>query len=214
MNGNGNRVLQIIFFTNRSSCGVEILRQLKKNNIIIRAIFIESPKPRGYLLKINKSIKQSGFIETIKEIFNQLKIILIPAKENNWFSKDFYRSYSNETYIVDDFNGEQCASLLRQLNPDVIVLGGSRIIRKNIISIPKIGILNAHPGLLPKYRGVDVIPWAVYNGDEVGVTVHFIDEGVDTGRIIMQEVIKLDEKETISTLRNKSEIISLIPENL
>lgn len=52
-----------------------------------------------------------------------------------------------------------------EIKPDIIVLGGSSIIRENIIKIPKIGILNAHPGLLPKYREVDVIQWAIYNVD-------------------------------------------------
>lgn len=66
-------------------------------------------------------------------------------------------------------------------------------------------MLNAHPGLLPKYRGVDVIPWAILNDDEVGVTVHFVDRGVDTGQICVREVLAIQHNDSIVSLRNRAE---------
>jgi len=87
-------------------------------------------------------------------------------------------------------------------------LGGARIIKENIISIPKIGILNAHPGLLPKYRGVDVILWSIYNGDDIGVTIHFIDKGVDTGTICRKKIIEIEKNDSIKTIREKAINIS------
>jgi methionyl-tRNA formyltransferase len=199
--------LQIVFFTNKNSNGAELLRSLKKNNIPIRAIFIESSSLKENKDKLVRLLIKSGLKEALKTIFERLKIMFIFSKQDNWLSNGFYWNYSNDIYIVDDFNGERCVSLLKNINPDIIILGGSRIIRNNIISIPQIGIINAHPGILPKYRGVDVIRWAVYNRDNVGVTVHFIDSGVDTGRIIMQKVIPLELNDTITSLIRKAEVI-------
>ena len=94
--------------------------------------------------------------------------------------------------------------MLRCLEPDLIVLGGSRILRENILKIPTYGVVNVHPGILPKYRGVDVIRWAIYNKDKVGVTVHFVDSGVDTGRIIKSEIIDVQIGETIEDIKIKA----------
>jgi len=93
-------------------------------------------------------------------------------------------------YEVDNLNGEKNLELLRKLNPDLILLGGSsRIIKPEIIKTAKTGILNSHPGLLPHYRGRDIVGWAIYNNDPIGATCHFIDEGVDMGPILMQEKV-------------------------
>jgi len=181
---------------------------MKSNSVLIEAIFIENPSPQEYVKKVKRALKQMRLIETAKSIFKKLIKILAPRTKEEWFSNDFYYSYSNKVYIVDNFNGKQCEQLLVEIEPDIIVLGGSRIIRKNIIKIPKIGILNVHPGLLPKYRGVDVIPWPIYNEDDIGVTVHFVDKGVDTGGIVMQKVINVEEDDTIDSLRKNAQIVT------
>jgi methionyl-tRNA formyltransferase len=199
---------RVVFFTNKSSHGAELLRELKKNNVPIRAIFVESSNTKGNVKKVLRLLVQSGFKETFKAIFERVKTVLAFSSGDNWLSNDFYRSFSDEIHIVNDLNGKHCALLLKNLNPDIVILGGSRIIRENIIRIPQIGILNAHPGLLPKYRGVDVIRWAIYNRDDVGITIHFIDAGVDTGRILMRKVITLDANDTINSISRKAELLS------
>ena len=77
-----------------------------------------------------------------------------------------------------------------------------------MIQAAKVAVLNAHPGLLPKYRGVDVIAWALLNGDPVGVTVHRVDAGIDTGDIILQDSVSLENGDTMASLRRKVEILA------
>jgi len=207
-NGNAkeHNNMKIVFFTNKCSHGAELLRQMKNNNILIEAIFIENPKPQGYIKKVKKTLKRLGLIETIKIMLKSLIKMLAPGAKDEWLTNNFYYSYSDKVHIVENFNGKECEQFLKEIKPDLIVLGGSRILRKNIISIPEIGILNSHPGLLPKYRGIDVLQWAIYNGDDIGISVHFVDEGVDTGKIVMRKVINLEENDTLDSLSKKAEI--------
>ena len=216
-------MMKIVFFTNKCARGAHILREMKSRDISIEAIFMDIQRPTSLKAKFKK-LKRLGPIGTSRIIFKRVRKILAPMElkmtsrrvqrklapgtAEEWFSDGFYQSYSDKVYIVDDFNGQQCEQLLKEIEPDIIVLGGSRIIRKNIINIPKIGILNAHPGLLPKYRGVDVIPWAIYHGDAVGVTVHFVDEGIDTGGIVVQRVIDVSESDTIDSLGEKADMLA------
>ena len=102
---------------------------------------------------------------------------------------------------VSDFNSISSQRLLRQMAPDLIILGpAAQIIKGGILRIPRIGTLNAHQGLLPKYRGMDVLEYSILNGDEPGVTVHFVDEGVDTGDIILRRHLPVPRGVTLEDL--------------
>lgn len=81
----------------------------------------------------------------------------------------------------------------------------NQIFRKNIISQTPMGIINCHAGKLPFYRGRNVLNWALINGEkDFGVTVHFVDDGIDTGDIIIQETYKITDTDDYSTLLSRS----------
>ncbi len=94
---------------------------------------------------------------------------------------------------------------LKEINPDVICVAAyGKILRPAVLDLPKFGCINVHASLLPKYRGASPIQWAVINGDDVsGVTIMHMAEGLDTGDMIIQREVKLDEKETAETLHDK-----------
>ncbi len=75
--------------------------------------------------------------------------------------------------------------------PDLVVsVDYDRILRRSLLEVPRLGAINAHPGMLPRYRGVSVVTWALQNGEpEIGVTVHYLDEHIDAGDIILQRRI-------------------------
>jgi methionyl-tRNA formyltransferase len=198
--------MRIVFLTNKSKRGYEILKQLKENNILLDAIFIDigGQQIKKNLRKLKAKRRRFGFVGVFTLVRKRLRKNLESRSEKVWKKNETYFPFAEAVHIVDSFNGKQCESLLKEISPDIIVLGGSRIIRKHIIDIPKIGILNAHPGLLPKYRGVDVIPWAIYHGDPVGVTIHFINEGIDTGGIIVQKTIPLAYGDSLGKLMAKA----------
>lgn len=99
----------------------------------------------------------------------------------------------------------QWEEVLKELAPDVIVVVAfGQLIPKNILNLPKYGCINVHASLLPKYRGAAPIQWAVINGEkESGVTTMRMDEGLDTGDMIMKETVTLDENETGGSLFDK-----------
>lgn len=91
---------------------------------------------------------------------------------------------------------------IKKLNPDIIcVVAYGKILPKSLLDIPKFGCINLHPSLLPKYRGPAPIQWAILNGDDTtGVSIMYLDEGMDTGDIILQVETKIDSKETTGEL--------------
>ena len=89
-------------------------------------------------------------------------------------------------HSVDNHNSPGCRDRLRTLGPDLVVLGGTRILRLPILEIAPRGTINAHPGLLPWLRGSSSVGWALYKDLPVGSTVHYVDAGIDTGPILLQ----------------------------
>lgn len=99
----------------------------------------------------------------------------------------------------------ECIEELRKYNADVmVVVAFGQILPKEILEMTPYGCINVHASLLPKYRGAAPIQWAVINGEEVsGVTTMQMDEGLDTGDMIMKTEIVLDAKETGGSLFDK-----------
>ena len=105
---------------------------------------------------------------------------------------------------VEDLKSQTFAEQLRALEPDLFVVVAFRILPKTILEIPKIGAINLHASLLPKYRGAAPIHWAVINGEEeTGCTIFFLDEKVDTGNIILQKRTSIGENETTGELYDR-----------
>lgn len=94
---------------------------------------------------------------------------------------------------------------LRKLNPDVIVVAAyGQILPKEVLALPKYGCINIHASLLPAYRGAAPINWAVIRGDkETGITIMQMDEGMDTGAVLMQESHPIGPGDTSGTLTEK-----------
>jgi len=99
---------------------------------------------------------------------------------------------------------------LKEINPDIItVMAYGRIIKEDILNLPKYGCINAHASLLPKYRGASPIQWAVIDGEkESGITIMKMSKGLDCGDIIMTEKIVLDPEETAESLAEKMSVIA------
>lgn len=99
-------------------------------------------------------------------------------------------------------NNEEFINEIKELNPDVIcVVAYGKILPKEILEIPKLGCINVHASLLPKYRGAAPIQWAVLNGDKTtGITTMYMDEGMDTGDMILKEEVTIGEDETTGEL--------------
>ncbi|HPS83813.1 MAG TPA: methionyl-tRNA formyltransferase [Bacteroidales bacterium] len=95
-------------------------------------------------------------------------------------------------------------NILKEINPDVIVVIAFRMLPESVWRIPSKGTINLHASLLPQYRGAAPINWALINGEtRTGLTTFFINESIDTGDIIMQEATEIAEEDNFETLHDR-----------
>ncbi len=127
--------------------------------------------------------------------------------------KDLTKAYQIPYFKVPDFNQAGCVRFIQNLSPQVILFTGGGLIRKELLEVPETGVLNCHSGILPFYRGMDVVEWTAAEKNIVsmgfGATLHFMDSGVDTGPILLTEKIELHSQDTFLTIREKLEVLML-----
>jgi len=131
-----------------------------------------------------------------------------PAGRGRKLSSSEVKKYaeSKDLPLLQPANLKDAAflNILLGIKPDVIVVIAFRMLPKSVWSIASKGTLNLHASLLPQYRGAAPINWALINGEsESGLTTFFINESIDTGDIIMQEKLKIDESENFGSLHDR-----------
>lgn len=116
--------------------------------------------------------------------------------------------YSIPVWQPEKINTPEMLQILKEQKPDCIVVAAfGQILKKEILELPPYGCINIHASLLPKLRGAAPIQWAVIQGDEkAGVTTMWMDEGLDTGDMLMKKEVMLDPRETGGSLFDKLSI--------
>lgn len=170
-------------------------------------VIFEQPEPKAKFLK--RRIKRLGLWEVIGQILFIATILpflkllsrkrmseLIMQHELN--TNSIHENYQKE---VGSINKKVVRGYIEKFNPEVIVVNGTRIIGKRLLRSTKVKFINTHAGITPLYRGVHGGYWALFEGDKdnCGVTVHLVDEGVDTGNIIFQANIEPTRVDNFST---------------
>jgi methionyl-tRNA formyltransferase len=172
----------------------------------IQFVIIEN-SPSGKAILLNR-IKKLGMLSVLGQVLFLLVNKLI-AQASRSRIRQLIASYGlidaaipvSVTRKVDSINDKHTIELLRKCNPDAIVVNGTRIISNRVLSSIDAPFINTHMGITPKYRGVHGGYWALAKGDDdnCGVTVHLVDEGIDTGGVLYQDIIKTDEKDNFNT---------------
>jgi methionyl-tRNA formyltransferase len=165
-----------IIFMGTPEFAVPALKALNKNNQNVALVVTQPDRPKGRGRKILPS--------PVKEVAINLR----------------YELYQPSSIRTVEF-----ANRIETHKPDIIVVVAfGHIIPKNILAIPKIAAINIHASLLPKYRGPAPIQWAIINGEpETGVTTMLMDEGLDTGDILLSSKIKIFSDDTSGTLHDR-----------
>lgn len=178
--------VKTFLFTSYSSAAYEIIRQLIDADIKLEGVLF-SPE----------NIKRISWKEHARNVLCGRGL-----REPRKILSDNSIPYR----FTDDHNGDTSKAMLRDSNADILLLYGTKIIHAEVLQIPKIGCLNAHSALLPKYRGGKSEFWLLYNNEPqyAGVTIHWVTPGLDEGDIFLQEPLIIVNNDTPDTLRKKS----------
>jgi methionyl-tRNA formyltransferase len=164
-----------IVFMGTPAFAVESLKALVENRYNVVGVITTPDKPagRGYQMQASE-VKKYALAHDL--------LLLQPEK------------LKNEVFLNE----------LQQLNADLQIVVAFRMLPEVVWNMPRFGTFNLHASLLPQYRGAAPINWAIINGEkETGVTTFFLSHEIDTGKIIFQEKIPIDDDDNAGTLHDK-----------
>ena len=148
--------------------------------------------------------KERGIL-CLKKIINNHEVVGVVGNKKESASNYFIdeaRKLGFNVLQPTDINDTNFLDKVRALKPEIAVLAGySQIIKKEFILIPEYGCINLHGGKLPKYRGSSPLNWAIINGEKsFSLTIIKINEGVDTGNILLEKMFPIRDSDTIVDL--------------
>lgn len=106
--------------------------------------------------------------------------------------------------VCKSLNEPASLDALRAAAPDLVIYAGGGIIRQEVLDIPRLGAINAHGGPLPAFRGMNAVEWPLLHGVPPAITVYRIDEGIDTGPILLRRAIEVPRQATVLQLRGEA----------
>ena len=106
--------------------------------------------------------------------------------------------------VSANLNRPRGVELLRSLEPDLLVLGGARILSEAALSTARTGALNAHPARVPQFRGTGVVGWSILRGVAVEATVHFAVPAVDAGPVLYRELVPVGPDDSLDEIEDRA----------
>ncbi len=175
--------------------------------ISIEAVILEQPVSKIQLAK--NRIKKTGFIPVIGQVLFSVFTVPLLKLQSKTRKAYLVSKYglnnsdfsSTKIHSVNSVNEEACLKAIHLLQPDIIVVNGTRIISKKILQSTSAVFVNMHVGITPYYRGSHGGYWALRNRDAAnfGTTIHLVDAGVDTGAVLKQVFIKPHKEDNFAT---------------
>lgn len=164
--------LRVLFIGKNTKHTFNPLFAVRKSHNLVG--LVESDHLRPY--KDEKSSLKESCLFLLRRIFKRPSL------------KSLAVSWNIPYFFLRKENEDQLDQFVKEINPDIICVATmSRLLKKEVFSIPKYGTINIHPSLLPKYRGAMPVFWELFDDEKIiGITIHYIDEGEDSGDIIAQ----------------------------
>lgn len=184
--------------------------KLPKNMQVVACVVFE-PSPFGKKLstigKVKKTINTFGLGFFIHFAF---KLVINKLRPNTSVNLVLKHNGVRKIKLDKNINHKNSLAKIQSFNPDVLVsVTGNQIFRKPLLELAPLGCINLHSSLLPKYRGIMPSFWVLKNKEEkTGVSVFFVDEGIDTGPILVQKEIIIGERTQDQLIRD-SKIIGM-----
>lgn len=210
--------MKIIFLAGKGQSTTFLYNALKDEFDIEAVLIEEKVEPRKL---IKGRIKRLGYFS----VFNQLLFQITISKILSYFSKkrveELKLKYNliskpipqHKIINVSSVNSEESIKCLKDLNADVVIVNGTRIISSKVLKSTKAKFINSHVGITPFYRGVHGAYWALVAKDteNCGVTIHEVDQGIDTGLVFKQERIIVSRKDNFTTYPYHQYGVSIVP---
>lgn len=204
--------LRVVILTTKLPEDIWLINRIAEVCEIEGIIFPSGTRYREYGLihVLKKRMRKLGLFKIANQALLVLYRFLFESRKDKRAEKELFSgqpsSYVKEegidTLEVDNVNSDEVRDFIKSKNPQLVVVSAAPILKKKIIDAVEGRIINLHPGFAPEYRGRYGSFWPIYYKEPelVGVTIHYVDEGVDTGAILLQQQVDYEPYDTLKII--------------
>lgn len=211
----GHRGVVITAGFDKSEAATCLVELYKQNGVPVKGIIVVSPysvrrvksflKKKGFSSILQSGRRLAGFqSSTSKSSPNPLQ----QFRDQNHISERSLKKWADKNQTpsisVDTLNSNEAIDFLKETDPQWLVYSGGGILNEPIIRQMEGRVLNAHQGLLPEIRGMNAAEWSILLNERLETTIHLIDRGIDTGKIIKSISYSIEKDDYIKSIREKA----------
>lgn len=147
-----------------------------------------------------------AFNRIIEDSSIEIKFVMVRFESRDSVLMELAAQNSIPVELSKNINSEEFIEKVKEYDVDLLVsMSFNQIFKSQLINLPRYKTINCHAGKLPFYRGRNILNWVLINDEkEFGITVHYVDEGIDTGDIILQETYPITDEDDYSTLLSRA----------
>ena len=208
--------MKTVFLASNSGSAKFIANRLHEKGLLDATIIEEaSAKTKT---KVFREVKSISWGKIPEKTLDLCSIWIYSKLAKRYIEKHLLKPNNIKTFPkgialhrVKNASGLQCLSILKSLAPELIIVFGTSILKPKVLSIARRYTLNIHGGIVPKYRNVHSDFWAVSKKDfkNIGTSIIHLDPGIDTGYIAIQDLVEINSKDTIFSIKKKNIELSL-----
>lgn len=165
-----------------------LINELHRLGRPVDVAFLQRPDLSTQWRRFKRKLLAAGIAAAASRVIYAASARLSPKQRLQNPSEDGMHP-AREVRYVKDFNSVECREQLRDADLDLLLLCTDTMIGRGTFSLPRFGTLNAHPGWIPAYRGLGSVLRMLQDGVAPAISVHFVDEGVDTGPLLLRETL-------------------------
>jgi methionyl-tRNA formyltransferase len=205
--------MRIVVLTSETPANIWLVNSLMSRHDVVGMVIERRPLALTREQKFERRrqlLRRHGLVRTLnKLLYNSLRSRLLAKAEGEAVRQDFFPGGTSPAYqrsvptlAVENINDPAGARFIQSLTPAVLVVCGTTVLKPEIFSLAPKGAVNIHTGITPEYRSADPIFWALYCGEpgKVGVTIHYVDRGIDTGPIIHQQSVPVYANDSLASI--------------
>lgn len=176
-----------------------VMKTFLERKIPVKAVVYEAQSRRKKWNRFKRKVVKDGLMSACWRVRQTLRL-----RRSSETILDLASRAGIPSIPVGLFNSMECIRLLNSLKPDLLVIASAPILKPEIFQTARLGCLNAHPGWLPEYRGLGANAYALLKGDCPGVSVHFVDAGIDTGPVVIREKLTVRPGDTVDSINDRA----------
>lgn len=210
----------VIILTKRTPASYYLINKVLASKEVTGVVF-ERMRLKTRLAILSRRAKRLGLKAVVNQVLLLLFVQILERRaDKRSLGKIFFDQPLDhltkdvDILEVEDVNSSEVTDFILARVPSLVIVSGTSLLKDHIIRLLKGRMVNIHVGITPEYRGAHGGFWALYNGEPemVGVTVHLIDSGIDTGAILFQEKVSVSNSHTLMSIvyKQQKEAVELI----